>query len=97
MKSPFDNQPEGHNDPVDNDMAAEVMFIQGAIRAARNVKPELREKLMRDLSMALACSPAELEFLFEQGEDIDPRELYDFPDSERRRRVIRENRLDAAE
>lgn len=98
MKPPFKNGKRRKGRPVDQRASAEVVFISGGIKAAMNTPHAVRQKIMSDVSEALNCTSAELAFLFSGCEpQIDDTSIYDFPDSERRRRVIRENRLDAAE
>lgn len=98
MKPPFKNGKRRKGRPVDQRASAEVVFITGGIKAAMNTSPSVRNKIVKDVSEVLNCTPLELEFLFGGTEaDADEATIYDFPDSERRRRIIRENRLDAAE
>lgn len=98
MKLPFRHGKPRKGRPVDARENAEVVFVSGGLKAAMNTPPSVRQKIIHDVSEALNCSPLELEFLFSgTGTDADEASIYDFPDSERRRRIIRDNRLDAAE
>lgn len=94
-KYPFEDKEEPETKPVSSETTSEMLFIQGGLRAARNSPPSIRETVMNDLSHIMGCSTESLEFLF--GSDQDDKSIYDFPDSERRRQVIRDNKLDAAE
>ncbi len=76
----------------------DVQFIMGGLRAAQNSKPKIRHKILKDVAEVLNTSPESLEFLFvESCNDNSDAEIYDFPDSSRRRQIIRHNLLDAAE
>ena len=84
-------------DPVSNEPAQEVSFVAAGIHAAKNSRNGTRTKVINDISNTLQCEPEALGFLFSDlAPNTDPRE-FDFPDSERRRHVIRLNGLDAAE
>lgn len=98
MKLPFENGTRRKGRPVEQAATAESVFISGGLKAAMNTPPAVRRKIMKDISAALECDPVELEFLFSQSPTpLNDAAVYDFPDAERRRSVIRENRLDAAE
>ncbi len=98
MKQPFENGKPRIERPVDLGASAEVVFVSGGIKAAMNTPPAMRQKIIQDVSEALNCEPLDLEFLFSpQKAETDEASIYDFPDSERRRQIIRSNQLDAAE
>ncbi len=84
--------------PVAQRRTADVLFLSGALKAAKNTSPDIRKKILTDIISHTEYSETELSFLFSDipQEAHDPK-IYDFPDSERRRQVIRANRLDAAE
>lgn len=96
MKKPFEISEPRDTKPVDVAPRADVSFISAGIKAAQNSQTEVRDLVLEDVSQALACTPKDLEFLFKSTEE-DENTIYDFPDSERRRKVIAHNNLDAAE
>ena len=96
MKKPFEISEPRVTKPVEVAPRSDVTFISAGIKAAQNSQTEVRDMVLEDVSQALACAPKDLEFLFSPTDD-DDNEVYDFPDSERRRKVISYNNLDAAE
>lgn len=78
-------------------MSNDVLFFHGAIKAAQNSSPKVRDKILTDLGVMMNCDPAQFQYLFDAQNDHHNHSFYDFPDSERRRLIIRNNRLDAAE
>ena len=98
MQNEPNNIAEDENvDPVVKAHSADVVFMAGALRAAKNSPPAIREKILADLQDHVDYDASELAFLFDGETDHNDHALYDFPDSERRRKIIRDNRLDAAE
>ncbi len=80
------------------DASADVVFISGGLKAAMNTRSTVRDNILGDVCQALNCKPEALDFLFEGGGKLDDDEAdFDFPDAERRRKIIRDNHLDAAE
>lgn len=80
------------------DPSADVKFILGGLKAAQNSQRSVRENVMIDVSKALNCDPKDLDFLFAGSHESDSHaSIFDFPDSERRRSIIRNNVVDAAE
>ena len=98
MKTVFENRPPRQLAPVTQDASADVVFISGGLKAAKNSRKLVRSNVLDDVSEALNCQPEELSFLFDSESTIaSDSEIFDFPDSERRRTVIRNNQLDMAE
>lgn len=91
------DRPEEVRDPEHVALSADVMFLTGALKAAKNTPPRIREKVLMDIQAIMKCSAEELEFMFSAHNDNSDHSVYDFPDSERRRMIIRNNNLDAAE
>ncbi len=84
--------------PVQADASADVVFISGGLKAAQNSRSAIRNSVLGDVSKALNCQPEDLSFLFDNSKSTDSDfDVFDFPDAERRRMVIRNNRLDVAE
>ncbi len=82
---------------VTREASADVMFVAGAMRAAKHASPEVRAKILADVQ-ALTQTPGEhLDFMFATDNDNNDHSVFDMPDSERRRQIIRNNFLDAAE
>ena len=78
--------------------SADVQFLSGALRAAKYASPKIRQKVLSEITDRLDCSAEELAFMFDGAKnDNSDNRAYDFPDSERRRKFIRDNFLDAAE
>lgn len=96
MKKPFEISEPRVANPVEVRPQADVTFISAGIRAAQNSQSDVRNAVVKDVSDALSCAPKDLDFLFESS-DEDDATIYDFPDSERRRKIIAYNNLDAAE
>ena len=96
MKNLFKKGEPVNVGPVESGKAAEVAFVAAGIKAAQNSRLATRQSVVSDVCQALSCQPNDLEFLFGAAND-DDETVYDFPDSERRRMVIRYNNLDAAE
>lgn len=82
--------------PVSVDIANDVTFLHGALRAAQNSRALVRDKIINDIIEVLECEADEIEFLFKHEPQND-QEIFDFPDDERLRFVMRNNFLDAAE
>ncbi len=76
---------------------ADVIFLMGAIRAAQNASPEVREKILLDVQLHTQTTANELRFLFAGDNNNEDHSAFDMPNAERRRVVIRNNLLDAAE
>ena len=97
MKELFKKGPGSTVEPVSNDPTQDVSFVEAGIRAAKNSRNGTRNKVIQDLSETLGCDPNALRFMFSDlAPKTDPRD-FDFPDSERRRQVIRLNGWDVAE
>lgn len=84
-------------EPILEKPSADVLFMSGAIRAAQNSSPVIREKILQDISLHMDASPESLEFMFTSDNNNNDHTVFDFPDSERRRKCIQDNLLDAAE
>ena len=97
MKNLFKDDAPVSVKPVETGNAADVTFVAAGIKAAQNLPRKHRRSVVIDVCQALRCKPHDLEFLFDAANDDDDETVYDFPDSERRRMVIRYNNLDAAE
>ncbi len=93
----FDDKSEVVLQPQSAILSNDVTFIVGAIRAAKNSPPHIRHKVISDIVDVIGCKPDDLEFLFVPQNDNECHEHFDFPNSARRRQVIRDNELDAAE
>ena len=78
-------------------LSDDVLFLSGAVRAAQNVPDHLRAKILWDIQDVLNCSDGELDFLFGTANDMSDVNVFDLPNAERRRSIIRYNLLDAAE
>lgn len=83
--------------PVKAQTSSDVMFLSGALRAAKHASPSVRQKILSDIQTYSNTDPAEVEFLFGSNNDNNDHAVFDFPDSDRRRQYIRDNLLDAAE
>lgn len=83
--------------PVDAQLGADVMFITGALRAAKNSSPEIRQKILSDIQTFTNTSASAVEFMFAPNNDNNDHSVFDMPDSQRRRKLICDNHLDAAE
>ncbi len=83
--------------PISNPASSDVVFIAGGLKAAKNCPEIHRQKVLHDVSQVLQCTPQDLNFLFDAQGDEPDNSIYDFPDSERRRQVLRHNGLLAAE
>ena len=82
---------------VATEASADVMFVAGAMRAAKFASPEIRAKILADVQ-AFTQTPSErLDFMFATDNDNNDHAIFDMPDSERRRQIIKNNFLDAAE
>lgn len=98
MKDIFKQSVPRDGDPADAETSADVAFVSGGLKAALYTKNSVRETILNDVSQALNCDAEDLTFLFESSNDTESdNNIYDFPDADRRRRVIRENHLNAAE
>ena len=98
MKNPYNKSTGRTPVPLQSDPAADVVFIAGGLKAALNCLKPVRKSVISDVSKALNCEPEDLEFLFTDSADAKvDLTIFDFPDSERRRQIIRNNFLDAAE
>jgi len=98
MSKLFDDSLNAHEPkPEKMEHSTDVMFLAGAIRAAKNSNSKIRQKLMADMRSVLKCSNEELEFLIAANNHNFDKSIYDFPDADRRRYVIENNLLDAAE
>lgn len=75
----------------------ESLLVEGAVRAAKHSTAAVKQKILSDIAPVLGCRPNDLEFLFSSQNDNSNHEWYDFPDAERRRKIIRDNYPDAAE
>lgn len=95
MKKPFEDSKPRKVKPVEVSLRADVTFISAGIIAAQNSDTTTRDNVIADISNVMSCASEDLDFLFKSSDD-DP-SIYDFPDSERRRKVIAYNKLDAAE
>ena len=83
--------------PISIKLSNDVSFVEAGVRAAKNSQNGTRKKVIQDLSDTLGCNPKALRFLFSDlAPKADPRD-FDFPNSERRRQVIRLNGWDVAE
>lgn len=80
-----------------NEPSADVMFMSGALKAAQNSPPEIRAKILSDVQAFTNIAASEVAFMFDQNSDNNDHSVFDMPDSERRRQIIRDNFLDAAE
>lgn len=98
MKNPYRKLAKRKPVPMRPEPAADVVFVVGGLKAAFHSQKTVRNNVMSDVSKVLNCDPGELDFLFghdsHSGAELD---VFDFPDSDRRRQVIRKNHLDAAE
>lgn len=83
--------------PVVNEPSADVMFMSGALKAAQNSPPEIRAKILSDVQAFTNIAASEVAFMFDLNSDNNDHSVFDMPDSERRRQIIRDNLLDAAE
>ena len=83
--------------PLEAQTRSDVLFMAGAMRAARNSSPSVRAKIMADIEALTSTSSETLAFMFSFDNDNNDHAVFDFPDSERRRLIIQNNRLDAAE
>lgn len=97
MKTPFHPVTPRNVTPVSFEPAADVVFITGGLKAALHSQNHIRDNVLGDVSEALNCTPEDLNFLFEDGENREDDTIFDFPDEDRRRKVMRDNFLDAAE
>ena len=97
MKDIFTAHEPRTGKPTDQSASADVAFVSAGLVAAFHTKKTVRETILSDVSNALNCKSEDLEFLFSDEQDDDSSADFDFPDAERRRRVMRENRMDAAE
>jgi len=88
----------GKPEAIPGKIPSDVQFIQGALKAAKNSSSQIRELVLKDLCSVLGCRLGDLEFLFSdsgvQGDEVG---IYDFPDASRRRKIITDNHLIAAE
>lgn len=98
MKHIFKQSVPRNGNPADAKISADVAFVTGGIKAAFHTKNAVRETILDDVSQALNCSSEDLAFLFENNDASETESnVFDFPDADRRRWVIRENQLNAAE
>lgn len=97
MRKIFDDRKEEVLKPQPAVLSDDVTFLAGAIRAAKNTPPHIRRKVIADIVNVMGCNPSDLEFLFVPQNDNQNHEHFDFPNSARRRQIIRDNFLDAAE
>lgn len=97
MQKIFDDKAEAVCNPQPAVLSDDVTFLAGAIRAAKNTPLHIRRKVMADIVNIMGCNPSDLEFLFVPQNDNQNHEHFDFPNSARRRQIIRDNFLDAAE
>lgn len=96
-KNMFLSDQADEQEPISRKPSADVLFMSGAIRAAQNSSPVIRQKILQDISRHVDVSPQSLEFMFTSEHNNSDRAVFDFPDSQRRRKIILENYLDAAE
>lgn len=82
---------------VVTEASADVMFVAGAMRAAKHTSPEVRAKILEDVQAFTQTPPEHLGFMFATDNDNNDHAVFDMPDAERRRQIIRDNFLDAAE
>ncbi len=83
--------------PVLTETSSDVLFMAGALRAAKHSSPKIRQKILNDISAYSSIPANEVAFMFASDNDNNDHAVFDFPDSERRRLCIRNNMLDAAE
>jgi len=83
--------------PAETERDADIVFLVGAINAAQNASPKVREKILADVQQYTQTSAKELSFLFAEDNNNDDNSVFDMPNAERRRMIIRNNLLDAAE
>jgi len=82
---------------VRSESNAETVFMAGAVRAAQNSPPEIRNRILSDIQTYTDTPASQLDFMFGSDNDNNDHAVFDMPDSERRRKIIKENFLDAAE
>lgn len=70
-------------------------FIMGGVSAAQNSLKPHRTSILSDVAHVLGCHVDALRFLIEPSQDDNA--VFDFPDSERRRTIRRDNHLNIAE
>lgn len=98
MKTLYYRRTRQKINPDQSASTADVAFVTGGLKAALHSHNAVRKNVMSDVSRVLNCDPQELDFLFgETAATSNDNDVFDFPDSHRRRRVIRNNFLDAAE
>jgi len=67
---------------------AEQTFLMGAIRAVKNSPHIIQKRVLSDLSNMFGCESRALEFLFRDIDDSGiENQIYDFPDTAKRRRI----------
>lgn len=98
MKSPFHKSSRQKIAPLSTKPTAEVVFIAAGLKAALYSQTAIRASVLNDVSKALNCPPEALNFLFNANDEREKdQNVFDFPDEIRRRTIIRDNFLDAAE
>lgn len=97
IKHVFETGGKIQSKPVVPETNADVMFMSGALKAAQNSPPEIRAKILSDVQAFTNIAASEVAFMFDPESDNNDHSVFDMPDSERRRQIIRDNLLDAAE
>jgi len=87
----------GNRLPVEVKQSSDVIYISSAIKVAINASKPVRRKIVKNLGVLLNASPEQFDFMFSSEDDNTDNSVFDFPDSARRRAVIRHNIIDAAE
>lgn len=76
----------------------EHRFVRACLRVAMYSKGAVRDKVIAEACEVLECSPEELEFLMGHTLSVEgENQIFDFPDSERRRQALDAQNLMAAE
>ena len=86
---------QSSHDTEDMPPSAAQSFIIGGVSAAQNSFKRQKTGILSDVAHVLGCSVEALRFLIEPSHDDHT--VFDFPDSERRRHIARENHLNIAE
>ncbi len=93
----FNSEVRNELNAVETELDADIVFLMGAIKAAQNASPTVREKILSDVQQHTKTTAEELRFLFAADNNNDDHSVFDMPNAERRRMIIRHNLLDAAE
>jgi len=96
-KKIFQTEGKIRSKAVERDIVSDVLFLMGAIKAAQNSGPEIRQKILSDVKAYTGQAPGSFAFMFASDYDNNDHGVFDMPNSGRRRKIVRDNFLNAAE